>query len=440
MNKCDIKTLTWRDVRKDVHQVNSKLASIIDDLDPGDAYKLYRVKYPYGTMIFTAGTLNLPNDSNDLVPIDHPTIAKKLHDDLTYRAIPMGLMLKKSSEIYAEMDDRVIPLTVLAEGRLFGVWEALDPPHSYFVRLSWNVSSGARSLFLLPKIAEASGYKRLQKNTGIRVNAPKKLKDQWFIFKKIINSHGFPISWFSEVLYFSKKWFESLKNDLSWTNLQNYFFKIVWYQSMYWRFSSTLNLMWQQFASIVKRYNVKCGIYQLETLKHLIALGVGALPSFSAQGQFDLLVPIAALQEIFLDIYELDYVPTIMLPHHLSMDKKGDAGYYSINEPTLIESVPKSREVLNIMQTIRDIQELFEYFKEEVMRGVFKVENTPIYDLINNVTFKFIHTAPDPSGQLTISNKLPKIDASLINMPDRYGDRPFCSTSNFLRGCAQIIT
>jgi len=439
MIRADLEILTWQDAREGVKQVNPKLAAIIDNIDPDDSYKLYRVRYPFGSMIFTEGTVNIPNKSREIVPITHPTISNEIREDLTYRTIPMGLMLKKAGEVHFNLDHRLIPLTVISEGRLFGLWESLDPTYSYFIQLSWNMSSGVKSMFMLPKIAEASGYKRLQKTFGIRLNAPKQLKDQWLVFKKIANSPGFASSWCSEVLYFSKKWFDTLNNDASWQSLKNHFYEIGWNQSMYWRSTITLKLIWQQFAAITRRDNIKCGAYQLETLKHLISMGVGALPCFSANNKNDLVAPISKLQEVFLDIYELEYIPTIMFPQHLTMNGEKNSGYYSINEPTLIESVPKTREVLSIMQATRDIKELFESFKHEVMTNTLKVENTPIYYLINNANFEFIHTAPDSSGHLKTSSKLPISDPSLVNITEKYKTRNFCCTSNFLRGCVRIV-
>ena len=431
--------VTWKEVRTKVHKVNPKLAKIIDDLDPNDSYKLYRIRYPFGAMVFDQAVLNLPNSAGQLVPLTHHTIPDKIKEDLSYRTIPIGLSVDKMLEVHMEIQDRIIPLTVMTEGTPFGVWEALDPVHSYFIKLSWTLSSGARSLFMLPKIAEASGYHRLQKEFGVLVNAPKYLKDQWHIFKSIANAKNFNQEWHSEVLFFSKKWFEQLHKKNAWPKLKDYFYETVWQQSMFWRFSATFNLVWQQFALIVKSKNIKCGAYQLETLKHLITVGVGALPCFTSGKYAESAGPINDLKKIFLDCYGLDYVPTFMFPHHLSLEEKDEFGYYSLNEPTLIESVPKNREVSNIMQVTREIKQLFDRFKEEVIQGNLKIENTPMYDLIEKAQFEFVHTSYDPASNLLLSSRLPDKDKSLVAMPENYPNREFCCSSNFLRGCVRIL-
>lgn len=433
-----IKVLTWNDIRQEVKKVNQGLADIIDNLSPDDSYKIYKVSYPFGSMIFNRGILNLPNNSENLTSLHDYTTSSNIKEDLSYRAIPMGLMLKKSSEVFIERENRFIPLTILSEGTIFGAWETLDPPQSYFIKLAWNVSSGARSMFMLPKISEKSGYKRLQKEFDIRINSPKELKDHWDIFKKLTNCENFPSPWQSEVLFFSKKWFEKITLDKEWLSLKLFLYEVSWQQSMFWRYTVTMNLVWQELAAILKKINMKMGTYPLETLKHLMTLSVGGLPTFSAFHENEIMAPITALQKIFLDIYGIDYIPTVMTPQYLSLKKGKSIGYYSINEPTLIESVPKSREVINIMQVTREVKELFGYFKEEVIKDNLMVKNTPIYTLIQNTNFDFIHTKHDPAHHLISSSHLPDDDPALVLSPNTSKKLSFCSSSHFLRGCIRI--
>ncbi len=434
-----IQVLTWNDVRLDVKKVNPSLAEVIDSLSPDDGCKIYKASYPFGAMIFNQGNLNIPKHSENSTTLHNHTRTSDINEDLSYRTIPMGIMLKNSSEVFIERENRFIPLTVLTEGTVFGAWETLDPMQSYFIKLAWNVSSGARSIFMLPKISEASGYKRLQKEFGIRLNAPKELKDHWDVFKKLATSENFPTPWQTEVLFFSKKWFEKITTDKAWNCLKLYLHEISWQQSMFWRYTVTMNIVWQEFASRLKKTNMKVGAYPLETLKHLITLGVGGLPAFGAQNKNEKIAPIKALQNTFLDIYGIDYFPSIMSPQYLSLNQEKSVGYYSINEPTLIESVQKSREVINIMQVAREVKELFDYFKKEVIENNLVVKNTPIFTLMQNAEFDFIHTKHDPAHHLISSKHLPNDDETLIGPTDAAKKLSFCSTSNFLRGCVRII-
>jgi len=432
-----IQTTTWKKIRDRVSKVNPDFAAAVDSVSPNDSYELYSVKYPFGSMIFDTAVLNLPNSANQLVPLTHHTIPAKLKEQLSYRTIPMGMMLSKESELHTKTGNYLIPLTIFSEGSLFGVWETFDPLNSFLIKLSWNVSSGARSLFMLPKITERSGYQRLQKEFGVRIKAPARLKDHWKVFAELTQSQNFPTSWDSEVLFFSKKWFDQLQKKNAWPTLQNYLYKTVWQQSMFWRFLVTFNLIWHQFSLTIKNNRARWGSYQLETLKHLITIGLGGLPSFTPSDNAEKLAPTKTLQDIFLGCYGLNYVPTIMLPHHFSL-KSNKFAYYSINEPALIEGMPKTREVSNIMRITKDVKILFDDLRQELEKDAPLKWNLPICELATKVTFDFFHTIPDTTGLLQIPQCLPKDDPVLMTMPDKYAIRPFCESSVFLKGLVRM--
>jgi hypothetical protein len=430
--------VTWRKVRQDVARVEPRLAELIDEIDPGDNLYFYRVRYPYGETIFKNGTLFLPDENGDYDEYDRHGIPQSVIDDLSYRVIPMGLVLKRSTEIFSDVCDRIIPLTIENEGSLFGVWEMFDPPHSYFVRLAWNMTSGARSIFMLPKIADASGMARLKRDFEVQINTAPNAKHHWQVFKKLINSSEFPEEWYSEILLFPKRWVTNLQKENQWLELQNYLHRLVWQQSMFWRFLITNDLIWQQFAQIVKDEGIKWGVYQLATVKHLIMLGVGALPGFTAQDPDELSAPINSLKEIFIENYQLEHFPTILVPKHFQSDEDMIV-YYSINEPTLIENTPRSREVSNFMEVTRQIRNLFLSFKKHAIAGALEIENTPMFvDFFDNVEIDFFHQLYDPGEELMMSSKLPEMDHYLLELPTLKLERSFCHASSFLKGCARV--
>ena len=55
-----IKAVGWADVKDEVALRNPDLAKTIDELDPPDYYRIYRVKYHYGDDILKQGVLHLP--------------------------------------------------------------------------------------------------------------------------------------------------------------------------------------------------------------------------------------------------------------------------------------------------------------------------------------------------------------------------------------------
>ncbi len=439
-NKAKLEKLTWKGVRDEVAQVNPEFTAIVDQLSPSNEDTIYRINYPFGARIFNKGILNIPNEVGELVAINHHSIPQELSEQLSYREIPLGMVLNKVLENHVEYKQRVIPLTVFSAGDFFGVWETLDPPHSLFPKTTWNLTSGARSLFMLAKISEEGGNKRLKEKFNMSVSRAKSYKDHWKVFKDIANSDAFPTSWNSEVILFSKSWFKKIySKDKAWLDLRDFFYDYAWKVSMFWRHQVTWDLVWQSFVDILINYNTKIDYNQLETLKHLIAVGTGALPLFAPADDSNVDGPIKELQMIFMEDYGLKYAPTIMRPIHFPLSKTG-FGYYSVQEPTLIESVPKSRAILNVMQFTRELGDLVSLFKEKVLDETLKVENTLVYTLMEKVQFDFFHSDPDIHGRLKSSHLLTKDDPSLIAIPPGYGDREFCSYGRFVKGCVRLKT
>jgi len=423
MNNQTVQIITWNEAREKVKTVNPELAAIVDDINPGSECKLYSVKYPYGEMIFKDANLNIPG-----APIE-------ILENLNYRTIPLGIVLKNSLEVHAEEKHRIVPLTVINEGILFGIWEIFDPVVSYFVKLAWNVSSGARSIFLLPPISNKNAFLKLKKEFGIS-NQSDRIKEQWQIFKQIARSSFNHNSWHSNVLFFSKEWIKEIEGNNNWRELKLYLYQQAWKQSMFWRFSSTMNFIWQSFTQHIYDVNLKPCLSSLEVLKHIITIGVDALPSFSSRSNNELHGPISIFQKAFLDIYSIDYIPTIMVASYLSEQKEKSFGYYSCNSPTSIEASYVNKGIRNALVHIKEIHSLFSEFKQRVLENKIKVNNTPVYDLMNHNKFDFIHTLHSES--LVLSAKLPVEDESLLIMPEGYMKKEFYVGSSFFKGCIRI--
>lgn len=415
--------LTWKEIKEEVKNVNPDLAAIINSINPGSKYKLYSVNYPYGEMVFKKASVNIPNAPIEVI------------ENLNYKVIPLGIVLKNSLEIHAEEEGRIIPLTILNKGTLFGIWEIFDPVISYFVKLAWDVSSGARSIFLLPPISNKNSFLKLKKEFNISVQ-PNRIKDHWEIFKQIAQSSYDNNAWRSKALFFSKEWIKEIEEKNSWKELKIYLYQQAWKQSMFWRFSSTMNFIWQYFTQYIYDMNLKPCLSALETLKQVITIGVDALPSFSSRFNHELHAPISLFQKAFLDIYDIDYIPTIMVASYLSEQKEKTFGYYSCNFPTSIEASHINKGIRNALVHIKEVCNLFSEFKKEVLKNNIKISNTPIHNLINFYKFDFVHTLHDES--LILSAKLPFEDESLLIMPKGYAKKEFYAGSPFFKGCVRI--
>lgn len=175
-NNPNIQEVTWKQVRMSAHQANPELATIIDAWDPPKDYTLLKVSYQYGDILLQDGLLYLPDNKGNVFPITSSFVPNKIKEQLSYSNFPLGLITAGGNEVFLETNDRVISLIFFNPVVILGLWESLDPNTPYFPKRLWNVCAGTRSLFMLPKISEASGHNRLKKLYEIKSHAPKKLR------------------------------------------------------------------------------------------------------------------------------------------------------------------------------------------------------------------------------------------------------------------------
>jgi len=126
-------------------------------IDPGKSYPILKVTYPFGTKIFEKGVFYLPTTDKQAIAITDSSIPTRIQQQLAYSSLPMGIILEHGTEVYSKSEDRVFSLVYFAHGFNLGIWEFFDTASPF------SVSAGARSLFMLPKITNASGHRRLSK-------------------------------------------------------------------------------------------------------------------------------------------------------------------------------------------------------------------------------------------------------------------------------------
>jgi hypothetical protein len=206
--KAYIKQVTWQEARKEVKQVNPELADLIDDIDPGSEYTLYKACYPYGYESVKNGRFCWPDKDGNPFPLADSDVSNKIKEDLLYNlgSNPVTLVLSGTLEIFLTLDSYIIPAGMIAGKNLFSTGLVLEQGINNQPAFLWNISAGARSLFMLRKIATTKKYKLLKKIFGVDLQVPKKWLDQGKMFAALANSPKFGSEWYAEVLYFGKKW------------------------------------------------------------------------------------------------------------------------------------------------------------------------------------------------------------------------------------------
>jgi hypothetical protein len=296
------------------------------------------------------------------------------------------------------------------------------------------MTAGARSLFLLPKISESASHNQLKKAFHLKTEKPTNLLDHWKIFKEITNHPAFGEKWETELLFFSREWFETL-NDKSWLTFKSYLLGYAWNNSEFWRNQYTWDAI---FSLIAKRKNMKPNPYHVDIVKHLFALGVGAVPGF--QPAIDNSVaPISRLQDIYLNDYKLkNYAPIIMQPGFFSLKKASSPVYYSLQHHTSIEFSPKPSNRNSAITDLGGVSYLLEKYLAEIKAGNLNISATPLSILAEHGKFDFFHN--------NISSYETIMEAANISMEDSRFDNSwrgkenkiFPKNSSFFNGCIRI--
>ncbi|MBB72503.1 MAG: hypothetical protein CMF50_08915 [Legionellales bacterium] len=432
-------TLSWTDIRERVQQINPELAGIIDEIEPNDEFRLVKVCYPFGVNILENGICHLPTPTGKFAAIDHHQIPPSLRSLVDYNPCPLGLVLNKSVEVYIKTsEDRVIPFKLFEPGRTFGVWSIMEQPQA-FVRKSWdwNISSGARTLFMLPKIADRISHNRLCRAHGIRSYVPNTLCEHWKVFAEIAKAHANESHWGTDVLFFTDKWLDAAANDKAWSRLRNYWTEEAWRQAYNWVGKMNFDFGWDAFISELERRQMKARPYMLDTLKHLLAIGSGTIPGFKPADASESTAPTSIIQQAYVDDYQLkSYAPTIMQPAHLT-SAPGDAVYYSLQFPTLPEKPQELKSIPSVMKVLRELKNLVDVFMD-ISRAWPKPKDAQGYDFVKTAQLDYFHNEHDNYEEISPTALLPDQDANFSKLPKVYQDRRFPENGHFLRGCVKI--
>jgi hypothetical protein len=431
--------VSWNDVRQQVKNVNPDLFEIIDNVGHKKDYSLYKASYPFGTNTVVNGKFYLPNKDGVLVPLSHSSIDKKTQEDLSYNAgtNPVCLVLKNSLEIYlAQKNHPILSLTgMIPPGKIFSTWRVLSPGGPSEPAFLWSVSAGTRSFFMLPKISIQSKHEKLKREYKIKSDAPRNIADHGETFIELAQSENFNQDWTVEMLFFGGKWFEKVGISNLNDTFHNYLYRLAWESSEYWRIQFIWDIV---FSLIQKSINLaRPNPYIIDTIKHLIGIGVGTYPAF-APAIDDSAAPISKLQDIYREVYKLEeYAPIIMQPlFHSVYDTETRPVYYSLEYPTTFESSPRSKQHSNKIVDLKDLKHLMEKYLTSIIKGKFNVEQTRVFDMAKSIKFDYFHTEVHRYQNLNLSTLLPEQDETFM-VNQKHGS-VFPYNSPFLRGCIRI--
>lgn len=426
----------WNDVRNDVCNVNAHLAKIIDALNPSAEYKIFEANYNYGDLVLDEGLLMLPTSDGHCVSLENSIIPEALKKSLSYSSAPIGLIMSNTIEVFIESGLDVIPLVILKPGRILGLLETIDPVGDYCLRDIWNSCAGARSVYMLPKISDKIAHARLQREFGFTLEAPKNYCDHFKIFKEISRSVRFSKKqWKTKILFFSSSWLElkPFKRYLKHAVVQN---------SSYARNRSTLDVLWHSFSKELTEKARKPNPYVLDTLKHIVKILIGASPGYAPVYNDETRGPLSAIQKIYVDVYRLNSVPTIMAPYHFMIDDdKSFPVIHSMNNPNMFETIPKMREPESLIADLLQAESLLRHFYELGKNGKLKIKQTILEKAFEQTDLIYYHASPGNNySGIKLSSELPDADNKYMSHPysNQNNNLKFSDSGEFVKSCILI--
>ena len=435
-HKATIEKVLWKDVREQVNAVNPCLVKIIDALSPNKRFPFFIVSYPFGESIAYQGKFYLPTEMGTVAPLQSSFVSEEVKASLRNRNIPTMLVLKNSAEIFYEMPDRIIPAHLALPGTFVGLWEQFDTPASVMTKWGWSLVSGARTIYLLPKITNVHGHKKLRKKYGITTHPPKSYLEQWKTFQEIANSKIFPERWECQLLLFTDNWIKYLETDKAWKDLYNFLLSYLWKDSTYCRNRNRFDLLWEKFGHAVLETNIKPNLYLTYLVKQLVITGVGGLPGLSVATD-NLSAPIDLLQKIYIEDYGLKhYTPVFMTSHSFSF-QDNDPAYFSIQYPNLFETVPLPQNMPSTLSAIPDIRFLLKTFQERIADDA-SITDTKIEHFFNHVQLDYFHNREEKTNSIWSTEKLIQADKRLRPLPVYKKNTLFPEASSIINGCVRF--
>ncbi len=430
----NIEIISWEQARKSVKAAEPELAEIIDKWEV--RHPFIRVRYYYGSQVLKEGILHLTDKDGISIPIHSPIISTEIKEQLNYSNLPMGIITAGSNEVFLETENRVIPLAFFKPGVILGLWESLEEKASYFPKQIWEVTAGARTLFMLPSISQRVPHEQLKRHYGVKRSPPSTIYDHHQVFMQIIRSKNFKQEWYNEIIFFGKEWFTQDNSDIGWLRFYNHLLEKAWKLSAYNRNKITFDKVWLLFSQELELKGIKANPHLIYILKQIIAITIGAAPGFRPVVKSNIAAPVAELQKIYLNTYGLkNYIPTIMSLDYFMPYQSNVPIYYSLQAQTQIEPLYKFK---NILSEIREIKMLLELFIELALEGKLKTAGTLIEWVVKNVHFNFYHPDTERHDDIHNSKYLPAKDKALIEVQGAKRGRKFANASPLAKGCVQI--
>lgn len=316
---------------------------------------------------------------------------------------------------------------------MFGIPKAIDDNanNTSTSALELNLNAGSRSLFMLSKISDYTCHGKIQEHYGTQIIAPESPQDHWALFVDIAKQSKCP--WRCEIIYFSRKWINKLKND-EWAVLAKRLMTLHRASYSIWHKVSDV---WNKTFQEIEREKKLITYYSVPSLtvaKQLFMLAANITPGFRPATNDDS-APIILITDAYTTVYPklTQQKQSVVIMEAAKFDMQKNAPiYYSINLSAGTQKDLKASKKKSQISLLDEIRLVAETYSKTILEDK---ENVPsLYDVANKTQFLYYHSNPENYTKIC--------NAALLATEDRRftgGNlETFPVTSLFFKGCIKV--
>jgi hypothetical protein len=407
MTKVNLEVIPWAAVEARVHELDPVLAGLLSVVSgeierEGGTSEVFLARYPYGHEIVTDGYFSIPerhqrHEGDDFWRRCFDRVCAPLGEGgEPGLSIPLTIVLQNSVEVVFNVNasrlapdrksNRIIPLRILHESEVYGVFEVLDHVHRGDPKPGpWTVVSGCRSAYLMM----LRGDRRIRDElSDLLPDAAwdDSRDDSWEILRA--TARKISPGWSAELLLLPRAWF--IGDTAARMRVRGMIGRIAWRQSSYMR---KYQIQETEIEHAINRCDPKIDSLQaLHHLSHLISIGQGGAVAFRPfLGESEHLGPFAACENFLRGLKirglkNLASYPVILVPTYLN--QPGSFGYYSLTVPSLFGFVPEKPRNSWVEDYLRPLSSLIKNpeFLKAIPPGPIAWDRVRIYGSLNGAS------------------------------------------------------
>jgi hypothetical protein len=211
-------------------------------------------------------------------------------------------------------------------------------------------------------------------------------------------------------------------------------YRYIWQSTDARRSVYLINLIFNEFISLLKKNREYFDNKTLENLKQIIFIGSGIVAGLKPCDD-EIQAPIDFLQKTYVKDYKLlKYIPSIMAS---DLFDGTNPIYYSLQWPSLMETSLPNKTLRNTILELNDLKHAIERFRSFLNDGSIELSNSSLKFFLD-LKIEFFHTYPDLENDIKSTKDLPKTDKRFLYSNTFKKNKDFCYSGSLLRGIVKL--